>query len=63
MVVGSIQREVKMCDICKGGGCSICFRTESNGPQFASGKEIEEFFDNYSESIYVDPAEQELVSE
>lgn len=52
-----------MCDVCEGGGCSVCFRTESNEPQFASGKEIEEFFDNYSERMHVDPAEQEFFSE
>jgi hypothetical protein len=49
-----------MCEICEGGGCSVCFKTESNEPQFASGKEIEEFFDNYSERMYVDPAEASL---
>ena len=49
-----------MCEICEGGGCSVCFKTESNEPQFASGKEIEEFFDNYSEGMYVDPAEASL---
>lgn len=38
----------------------MCFKTESNEPQFASGKEIEEFFDNYSEVMYVDPAEASL---
>ena len=57
MVADSIQQEDKMCDVCKGGGCSMCFRTEGEGLQFASGKEIEEFFDNYSEQMYVDPAE------
>ena len=46
-----------VCDICEGGGCSVCFSTESNEPQFASGKEIEEFFDSYSEVMHVDPAE------
>jgi hypothetical protein len=52
-----------MCDICEGGGCSVCFKTESDEPQFASGKEIEEFFDNYSEGMYVDPAEASLPEE
>ena len=51
------------CNVCNGGGCSVCFRTEDNSPQFASGKEIEEFFDNYSESMYVDPAEMGLLGE
>ena len=46
-----------MCDICEGGGCSVCFKTESEGLQFASGKEIEEFYDSYGESLWVDPAE------
>jgi hypothetical protein len=46
-----------MCNICEGGGCSVCFRTESEGLQFASGKEIEEFYDSYGESLWVDPAE------
>jgi hypothetical protein len=46
-----------MCDICENGGCSICARTESENLQFASGKEIEEFFDSYSEVMHVDPAE------
>ena len=46
-----------MCDICEGGGCSVCFKTEGEGLQFASGKEIEEFYDLHSESMYVDPAE------
>lgn len=46
-----------MCNICKGGGCSVCFKTEGEGLQFASGKEIEEFFDSYSEVMHVDPAE------
>jgi len=51
------------CNVCNGGGCSVCFRTGDNSPQFASGKEIEEFFDNYAESMHVDPAEQEFFSE
>ena len=46
-----------MCNICEGGGCSICFKTEGEGLQFASGKEIEEFYDSYGESLWVDPAE------
>ena len=46
-----------MCNICEGGGCSVCFRTESENLQFASGKEIEEFYDSYGESLWVDPAE------
>jgi hypothetical protein len=54
--VASIQQEDKMCDVCEKGGCSAC-EPKNNNYQFASGKEIEEFYDNYSESMYVDPAE------
>lgn len=49
-----------MCDICGGGGCSVCCRPIGEGLQFASGKEIEEFSNNYSESMYVDPEEANL---
>lgn len=56
MVADSIQQEDKMCDVCDKGGCSAC-EPKNNTLQFASGKEIEEFYDNYSESMYVDPAE------
>jgi hypothetical protein len=52
----SIQQEDKMCDVCEKGGCSAC-EPKNNTLQFASGKEIEEFYDNHSESMYVDPAE------
>jgi Fe-S cluster biogenesis protein NfuA len=52
----SIQQEDKMCEVCEQGGCSAC-EPKNNTLQFASGKEIEEFYDNYSESMYVDPAE------
>ena len=45
-----------MCDVCEKGGCSAC-EPKNDNYQFASGKEIEEFYDNYSESMYVDPAE------
>ena len=44
-----------MC-LCNGGGCSAC-EPKNDNYQFASGKEIEEFYDTYSESMYVDPAE------
>lgn len=46
----------EVCKICNGGGCSAC-EPKNNTLQFASGKKIEEFYDNYSESMYVDPAE------
>jgi hypothetical protein len=55
-VADSIQQEDKMCDVCEKGGCSAC-EPKNNNYQFASGKEIEEFYDNHSESMYVDPAE------
>lgn len=45
-----------MCDVCENGGCSAC-EPKNETLQFASGKEIEEFYDNHSESMYVDPAE------
>jgi hypothetical protein len=44
------------CKVCDEGGCSNC-APQNDTLQFASGKEIEEFYDNYSETIYVDPAE------
>lgn len=44
---------------CDNGGCSGC-EPQNNTLQFASGKEIEEFYNNYSEAMYVDPAEMEL---
>ena len=44
------------CNICEGGGCTNC-APQNNNYQFASGKEIEEFYDNHSEGMYVDPAE------
>ncbi len=56
MVADSIQQEDKMCNICENGGCSAC-EPSNNTFQFASGKEIEEFYADYSESMYVDPAE------
>ena len=56
MVADSIQQEDKMCNVCDNGGCSAC-QPKNETLQFASGKEIEEFYDNYSESMYVDPAE------
>jgi hypothetical protein len=38
-------------------GGSMIDTQRVNPPEFASGKEIEEFYDMYSESMYVDPAE------
>lgn len=56
MVAGSIQQEDKMCEVCENGGCTNC-APQNTELQFASGKEIEEFYDLHSESMYVDPAE------
>jgi len=38
-------------------GGSMIDTQRVNPPEFASGKEIEEFYDMYSETMYVDPAE------
>lgn len=45
-----------MCEVCQGGGCTSC-APQNKELQFASGKEIEEFYDSYAESLWVDPAE------
>lgn len=45
-----------MCEVCENGGCTNCTPNDNN-LQFASGKEIEEFYDIHSEGMYVDPAE------
>jgi hypothetical protein len=45
-----------MCTVCENGGCSNC-EPQNKELQFASGKEIEEFYDSYGESLWVDPAE------
>ena len=54
--VASIQQEDKMCEVCEKGGCSAC-EPKNNTLQFASGKEIEEFYNQYAETMYTDPAE------
>jgi len=59
MVVDSIQQEGNMCDICLGDGCSAC-EPSNDTLQFASMKEIEEFYDIHGEDMYVDPAELDL---
>ena len=56
MAEGSIQQEDKMCDVCEKGGCSAC-EPKNDNYQFASGKEIEEFYNQYAEIMYTDPAE------
>jgi len=48
-----------MCAVCESGGCSNC-QPKNETLQFASGKDIEEFYNNYSEAMYVDPAEANL---
>jgi hypothetical protein len=52
----SIRQEDEMCAVCESGGCSNC-EPRNNTLQFASGKEIEEFYDSVGESLWVDPAE------
>jgi len=59
MVVVSIQQEGNMCDVCIDGGCSAC-EPSNDTLQFASMKEIEEFYDIHGEDMYVDPAELDL---
>ena len=44
---------------CEGGGCSACEPTNDT-LQFASMKEIEEFYNIHGEDMYVDPAELDL---
>jgi len=50
------QQEVSMCTVCENGGCSNC-EPRNTELQFASGKEIEEFYDSAGELLWVDPAE------
>ena len=45
-----------MCKVCENGGCSAC-EPKNNTLQFASGKEIEEFYNEFGETMYSDPAE------
>jgi hypothetical protein len=52
----SIRQEDEMCAVCENGGCSNC-EPRNDTLQFASGKEIEEFYDSVGESLWVDPAE------
>ena len=44
---------------CEGGGCSACELT-TDELQFASMKEIEEFYNVNGEALHADPAEQDL---
>lgn len=57
--VAFTEMEDSMCTVCENGGCSNC-APQNNTLQFASGKEIEEFYDSYGESLWVDPAESSV---
>jgi hypothetical protein len=48
-----------VCEVCDAGGCSAC-DVQSDELQFASMKEIEEFYNVNGEALHVDPAELDL---
>jgi len=48
-----------VCEVCENGGCSACEPTNDEF-QFASMKEIEEFYNVNGEALNVDPAELDL---
>ena len=48
-----------VCEVCDAGGCSAC-DVQSDELQFASMKEIEEFYNVNGEALNVDPAELDL---
>jgi len=48
-----------VCEVCDAGGCSAC-DLQSDELQFASMKEIEEFYNVNGEALHVDPAELDL---
>jgi len=48
-----------VCDECYNGGCSAC-EPVNDELQFASMKEIEEFYNINGEALHVDPAEMDL---
>jgi len=48
-----------VCEVCDDGGCSAC-DVQSDELQFASMKEIEEFYNVNGEALNVDPAELDL---
>jgi len=48
-----------VCEVCDAGGCSAC-DVQSDELQFASMKEIEEFYNVNGEALNVDPAEIDL---
>ena len=47
------------CVVCSSGGCSAC-EMVNDELQFASMKEIEEFYNINGEDMYVDPGELDL---
>ena len=48
-----------LCEVCENGGCTAC-DVQSDELQFASMKEIEEFYNVNGEALHVDPAELDL---
>ena len=48
-----------VCEVCESGGCTAC-DVQSDELQFASMKEIEEFYNVIGEALHVDPAELDL---
>ena len=48
-----------VCEVCENGGYTAC-DVQSEELQFASMKEIEEFYNVNGEALHVDPAELDL---
>ena len=48
-----------LCEVCESGGCTAC-DVQSDELQFASMKEIEEFYNVNGEALHMDPAEMDL---
>ena len=48
-----------VCEVCENGGCTAC-DVQSEELQFASMKEIEEFYNVNGEALHVDSAEMDL---
>ena len=48
-----------VCEVCESGGCTAC-DVQSDELQFASMKEIEEFYNVNGEALHTDPAELDL---
>jgi hypothetical protein len=61
MAVDSIQQEdsTMVCEVCEEGGCSAC-DLQTDELQFASMKEIEEFYNIHGEDMHKDPGELDL---